>query len=315
MACAHRLSTSLALLSFRARVVPRAPPSALYHASGLAAMSSKQMGLGAFLKKGVKMVEHIKVDIPTTAGADGEKKPPTRTSGRKRTTKAEADAKAAAKAAKKPKKAGPSRAHEERCWAAGKKVVCGVDEAGRGPLAGPVVAAACVFPEDLVIEAINDSKQMTEEEREEVFEELMENPEVIKSVVVIDHAKIDSINILEATMEAMHKSVEGLSTKADWTLIDGNRIPEPLKGSAEAIVKGDAKSVCIAAASVLAKVTRDRMMIEIEKKHPEYGFAEHKGYGTKAHMDAIHKHGPCPYHRMTFAPMKHMPGGSCYDGE
>jgi ribonuclease HII len=197
----------------------------------------------------------------------------------------------------------------------GKKFVCGVDEAGRGPLAGPVVAAACVFPEDLVIEAINDSKQMTEEEREEVFEELMENPEVIKSVVVIDHAKIDSINILEATMEAMHKSVEGLSTKADWTLIDGNRIPEPLKGSAEAIVKGDAKSVCIAAASVLAKVTRDRMMIEIDKKHPEYGFAEHKGYGTKAHMDAIHKHGPCPYHRMTFAPMKHMPGGSCYDGE
>ena len=96
MACAHRLSTSLALLSFRARVVPRAPPSALYHASGLAAMSSKQMGLGAFLKKGVKMVEHIKVDIPTTAGADGEKKPPTRTSGRKRTMKAEADAKAAA---------------------------------------------------------------------------------------------------------------------------------------------------------------------------------------------------------------------------
>ena len=171
-----------------------------------------------------------------------------------------------------------------------------------------------MFPEDLVIDAINDSKQMTEEDREAVFEELMADDRVLKSVCVIDHERIDEINILEATMEAMARSVEGLSTKADWVLIDGNRVPPPLADRAEAIVKGDAKSVCIAAASVLAKVTRDRMMIEIAEKHPEYGFEAHKGYGVKAHMDAIHKHGPCPYHRRTFAPMKYMPGGSAYDG-
>lgn len=311
MVVLSRLSLSLARLSFRSRVNPRDSLRSLSLTTMSNKTGSRQIGLGAFLQKGVKMVDHIKVEVPKASSEDG--KPEKRTSGRKRTTKAEKDAELAAKA-KKPKKAGPSRAHEERCWAAGKKMVCGVDEAGRGPLAGPVVAAACIFPEDLVIDAIHDSKQMTEEEREEVFEELMGNPEVIKSVCVIDHKRIDDINILEATMEAMHKSVEGLSTKADWVLIDGNRIPEPLKDRAEAIVKGDAKSVCISAASVLAKVTRDRMMVEIAEKHPEYGFAEHKGYGTKSHMDAIHKHGPCPYHRMTFAPMKHMPGGSCYDG-
>ena len=261
------------------------------------------------------MVDHIKVDVPKASAENGDKSAGgTRTSGRKRTTKAEADAKAAAKAAKKPKKAGPSRDAERRCWSAGKKIVCGVDEAGRGPLAGPVVAAACVFPEDLVIDAINDSKQMTEEEREEVYEELMANDQVIKSVCVIDHERIDEINILEANMQAMTKSVEGLSTRADWVLIDGNRIPPPLVDRAEAIVKGDAKSVCIAAASVLAKVTRDRMMLKIHDEFPAYGFDQHKGYGVKAHMDAIHKHGPCPYHRKTFAPMKYMPGGSAYDG-
>ena len=265
------------------------------------------------MKKGVKMVDHIKVAAPVAA-KDAEGTSPTRASGRKRTTKAQADAARAEKQAKKPKKAGPSREHERRCWEAGKKVVCGVDEAGRGPLAGPVVAAACVFPEDLVIDAINDSKQMTEEEREAVFEELMADDRVLKSVCVIDHERIDEINILEATMEAMAKSVEGLSTNADWVLIDGNRVPPPLVDRAEAIVKGDAKSVCIAAASVLAKVTRDRMMVAIAEKHPEYGFEGHKGYGVKAHMEAIHKHGPCPYHRKTFAPMKYMPGGSAYDG-
>ena len=214
--------------------------------------ATKQLGLGAFVKKGVNMADF---SVPVASADKGEKKTPTRTSARKRNAPAKEETKP-----KKPKKAGPSRHHEQLYWDQGKKLVCGVDEAGRGPLAGPVVAAACVFPEDLVIEAINDSKQMTEEEREEVFEELMGNPDVIKSVCVIDHNRIDTINILEATMEAMHKSVTGLSVNVDWALIDGNRIPEPLKGKAEAIVKGDAKSVCIAAASVLAKVTRDRMV-------------------------------------------------------
>ena len=265
MACVGSRFTVLASrIAFRAACVPHFHPTRAFinSARAMPPKSTKQ-GLGAFLKKGVKMVDHIKVDIPVKAEADGDKASDKRTSGRKRTTKADADAKAAAKAAKKPKKAGPSRDHERRCWDAGKKFVCGVDEAGRGPLAGPVVAAACVFPEDLVIDAINDSKQMTEEEREEVYETLMANDQVIKSVCVIDHTRIDEINILEATMEAMAKSVEGLSTAADWVLIDGNRVPPPLVDRAEAIVKGDAKSVCISAASVLAKVTRDRMMVSV----------------------------------------------------
>jgi len=318
MACIGSRFTVLASrIAFRAACVPHFLPTRAFINSAAMPPKSTQQGLGAFLKKGVKMVDHIKVDIPLKATADGTDKSASsakRTSGRKRTTKAEADAKAATKAAKKPKKAGPSRDHERRCWDAGKKFVCGVDEAGRGPLAGPVVAAACVFPEDLVIDAINDSKQMTEEEREEVYETLMANDQVIKSVCIIDHNRIDEHNILEATMEAMAKSVEGLSTRADWVLIDGNRVPPPLVDRAEAIVKGDAKSVCISAASVLAKVTRDRMMVKIHEEHPEYGFDGHKGYGTKAHMEAIHKYGPCPYHRRTFAPMKYMPGGSAYDG-
>ena len=265
MACVGSRFTVLASrIAFRAACVPHFHPTrAFINSARVMPPKSTQQGLGAFLKKGVKMVDHIKVDIPVKAEADGDKASDKRTSGRKRTTKADADAKAAAKAAKKHKKAGPSRDHERRCWDAGKKFVCGVDEAWRGPLAGPVVAAACVFPEDLVIDAINDSKQMTEEEREEVYETLMANDQVIKSVCVIDHARIDEINILEATMEAMAKSVEGLSTAADWVLIDGNRVPPPLVDRAEAIVKGDAKSVCISAASVLAKVTRDRMMVSV----------------------------------------------------
>ena len=265
MACVGSRFTVLASrIAFRAACVPHFHPTrAFINSARVMPPKSTQQGLGAFLKKGVKMVDHIKVDIPVKAEADGDKASDKRTSGRKRTTKADADAKAAAKAAKKPKKAGPSRDHERRRWDAGKKFVCGVDEAGRGPLAGPVVAAACVFPEDLVIDAINDSKQMTEEEREEVYETLMANDQVIKSVCVIDHTRIDEINILEATMEAMAKSVEGLSTAADWVLIDGNRVPPPLVDRAEAIVKGDAKSVCISAASVLAKVTRDRMMVSV----------------------------------------------------
>ena len=268
---------------------------------------AKPGGLMAFVKKGVNMADFT---VPVASEGDTkEMKTPTRASTRKRNAPKAEDTKP-----KKPKKAGPNRHHEQLYWDQGKRFVCGVDEAGRGPLAGPVVAAACIFPEDLEIELIKDSKQMTEEEREEVYEELMGNPDVVKAVCVIDHNRIDVINILEATMEAMHKSVKGLSQQADWVLIDGNRIPEPLKGKAEAIVKGDAKSVCIAAASVLAKVTRDRMMVEIAEKYPQYGFAEHKGYGTKSHMAAIHEHGPCPYHRMTFAPMKYMPGGSNYDG-
>ena len=172
-------------------------------------------------------------------------------------------------------------------------------------MAGPVVAAACYVPKDCVVDCVNDSKQLTEEGRDEIFEELMANKDIEYGVCVIDQDRIDEINILECTMEAMTKSAADVPN-VDWVLIDGNRVPKPLEGKAEAIVKGDAKNVAIAAASIIAKVTRDRMMLEIDEEFPMYGFKDHKGYGTKAHMAAIDKYGPCIYHRKTFAPIKHM---------
>jgi ribonuclease HII len=276
MAClSSRLTVFASRLAFRrslgvssSRAFVLTAPTRAMPAKPKAAPKGQQ-GLGAFLQKGVRMVDHIKVDVPTKEEGKDSSKPNSRVTGRKRVTKTEADLKKASeKAAKKPKKVGPSRHHERLMWDAGKQVVCGVDEAGRGPLAGPVVAAACVFPEDLLMASINDSKQMTEEEREEAFEELMANDAVLKSICVVDHHRIDEINILEATMEAMASAVDGLSTHADWVLIDGNRVPTPLTDRAEAVVKGDAKSVCIAAASVLAKVTRDRMMVRLSQWAP-----------------------------------------------
>ena len=178
------------------------------------------------------------------------------------------------------------------------KVVCGVDEAGRGPLAGPVVAAACVLPDGFVIEGLNDSKKLTEKKREKLFDIIIENATdyCIASASV---EEIEEINILNAAMLAMNRAVDGLKNKPDLTLIDGNT-SRGFSVATETVVGGDAKSPSIAAASILAKVTRDRMCLDFDKEYPEYGFAKHKGYGTKQHMDAIRTYGVTPIHRPSF---------------
>lgn len=178
------------------------------------------------------------------------------------------------------------------------KVICGVDEAGRGPLMGPVVAAACILPEGFVIEGLNDSKKLTEKKREALYDLIVENA-ISYCVAMASVEEIEEINILNATMLAMNRAVNGLSVPADMALIDGDKS----RGFAiptKTVVKGDATVPCIAAASILAKVSRDRMCDEYDKEYPEYGFAKHKGYGTKAHMDAIREFGPCPVHRRSF---------------
>lgn len=177
-------------------------------------------------------------------------------------------------------------------------VICGIDEAGRGPLAGPVVAGAVVFPADTDITGINDSKKLTEKKREELYDLIMEKA-VSVGIGMASPQRIDEINILQATYEAMREAISKLSVTPDLLLNDAVTIPElPMKQVA--IVKGDAKSVSIGAASIIAKVTRDRLMYEYDKVMPEYGFAKHKGYGTKEHIEAIKKYGSSPIHRTTF---------------
>lgn len=178
-------------------------------------------------------------------------------------------------------------------------LICGIDEAGRGPLAGPVVAAACILPTDCEILYLNDSKKLTEKRREELFVEIQEKA-VSFGVGIVSPAVIDEINILQATYEAMRQAVEKLSVRPDVFLNDAVVIPGIDESRQVKIIKGDAKSVSIAAASILAKVTRDHMMEEYDRLYPEYGFAKHKGYGTKAHLDAVREHGMCPIHRRSF---------------
>ena len=180
----------------------------------------------------------------------------------------------------------------------GYNLIAGVDEAGRGPLAGPVYAAAVILPEGCVIKGINDSKKLSEKRREELYDEITEKA-VAYSVCAIDEKRVDEINILNATFEAMNGAVNGLSVTPDYVIIDGNRIAG-MTIPHETVVKGDAKSISIAAASILAKVSRDRFITEMAEKYPEYGFEQHKGYGTKAHTEAILKYGPCEIHRRTF---------------
>lgn len=180
----------------------------------------------------------------------------------------------------------------------GYKAVCGVDEAGRGPLAGPVCAAAVIFPEGLVIDGIDDSKKLTAKKRDKMFD-IIKNEALAYSVAWASVQEIEEINILNAAMLAMKRAVEGLSVKADFALIDGNKTPQ-LDIPSMAIIKGDALSQSIGAASILAKVSRDRLMLEMAEKYPEYGFEKHKGYGTQLHRDMLLKYGPCEIHRMSF---------------
>jgi ribonuclease HII len=196
------------------------------------------------------------------------------------------------------------RTYEEKKIKKGYKVVVGVDEAGRGPLAGPVVAAACFVPLHVHIEGIHDSKKLNEEQRELLYEKLVNHPDVKYAVHVNSPQRIDEINILQASLESMVKASEQLDPPADFVFVDGNRMPPSIKVEAETVIKGDSKVFSIAAASVIAKVTRDRLMVEYDKKYPMYGLAQHKGYPTVAHMSAISKHGPCEIHRMTFAPLR-----------
>jgi len=179
------------------------------------------------------------------------------------------------------------------------KMICGVDEAGRGPLAGPVCAAAVILPDDCVIDGLNDSKKISEKKREVLFD-IIKEKSIAYSIAFGSVEEIEEYNILEATYIAMNRAIDGLNEMADFALIDGNRTPKGVKIPCETVVKGDSKSCSIAAASILAKVTRDRLMLEYDKKYPQYLFAQHKGYGTKAHYEAIKQHGVCEIHRLSF---------------
>lgn len=191
---------------------------------------------------------------------------------------------------------------EKELYDRGYSNIAGVDEAGRGPLAGPVCAAAVILPNGLVIDEINDSKKLTEKKREMLFDVITQNA-IAYSIQFAEPEIIDEINIKQATSLAMHKAVESLSIPADFVIIDGNdKIPYDIPY--EYIVKGDAKSQTIAAASILAKVSRDRLMCSLDEKYPEYGLKKHKGYGTKAHIEAIQKFGVTDIHRKSFMTKK-----------
>ena len=181
----------------------------------------------------------------------------------------------------------------------GYKYICGVDEAGRGPLAGPVCAAAVILPPNEQIEGLNDSKKLSEKKREQLFDIICEKA-LAYSIAFGTLEEIENLNILEATFLAMNRAIEGLILKADYALIDGNAIPKGIKIPCETVGKGDANSASIAAASILANVSRDRLLLEYDEAYPEYNFKKHKGYGTKEHTELILKHGPCPIHRLSF---------------
>lgn len=185
------------------------------------------------------------------------------------------------------------------------KVIVGVDEAGRGPLCGPVVAAACILPRTYINEKINDSKKLSEKKRERLYDEIINNA-LSYGVGIVDSKRIDEINIYEATKEAMHLAISQLKIDYDLILTDAMKLKDE-KVDVIDIIKGDAKCQCIAAASIIAKVTRDRILLDMDQKHPEYGFKSHKGYGTKKHVEAIKEHGIIDgFYRETYEPIKSL---------
>lgn len=192
----------------------------------------------------------------------------------------------------------PNFEFEEKHYSEGFTAICGCDEAGRGPLCGPVVAAAVILPRGLEIDGLNDSKKLSEKKREALFEVIKEKA-IAYAIAEASPEEIDEINILNASMLAMRRAVEALPLHADFALIDGN-CSRGFDIPTETVVKGDAKSYSIAAASILAKVTRDRQCIELDAAYPQYGIAKHKGYPTKDHMDAVKKYGPAPIYRKSF---------------
>jgi len=207
----------------------------------------------------------------------------------------------------------PSLEYEKEKRADGFRRIAGIDEAGRGPLAGPVSAAAVILPEGFSHSLLNDSKKLSQKRREEIYEELTSHPLVEWGLAYAERDEIDELNILKATHAAMARAVQRIAEPPDFCLIDGLPVPQfPIPS--QGIVKGDSKSLSIAAASVIAKVSRDRIMLEYAKKYPEYGFERHKGYGTKLHLEALRKYGPCPIHRCSFAPVARVMGGQRDDG-
>lgn len=195
--------------------------------------------------------------------------------------------------------------YEKNACQKGYLQIAGVDEAGRGPLAGPVVAAACILPKDALIEGIDDSKKLLPKERFRIFQQIISLKDVDFGIGVIDSLIIDQINILQATFQAMIAAIARLSQKPDYILVDGDKMPRTnIPG--ESIIKGDSLSQSIAAASIIAKETRDEIMRSFDEKWPQYGFRSHKGYATEEHLLAIKQHGPCPIHRMSFEPLKSL---------
>jgi ribonuclease HII len=192
--------------------------------------------------------------------------------------------------------------HENALRKTGLQWIAGIDEAGRGPLAGPVVAAAVILPHGFRHALIDDSKKLTPEQRDEVYAALTTRADVCWAVAVVEHLEIDRVNILRASHEAMRRAVQALATLPEHALIDGLPV-RPFPVPHTAIIKGDGKCKSIAAASILAKVTRDRIMILIDAEYPSYGFARHKGYPTELHIERLKAHGPCPIHRKTFLPV------------
>jgi ribonuclease HII len=199
----------------------------------------------------------------------------------------------------------PTIDHENALRAEGHRIVAGIDEAGRGPLAGPVCVAAVVLPDDFTHAVLNDSKQLSEVKRERLYEEITSDSRIRWHCVSIEPEEIDRINILQATWEGMRRAALGLQPVPDAALIDGKPVKRfPLHQVA--LVKGDSLSYSIAAASIIAKVTRDRLMVAMARQHPEYGFEIHKGYPTPAHLAALRQHGPCPHHRRSFGPVSQL---------
>lgn len=196
-------------------------------------------------------------------------------------------------------KTTPDFTIENTARMSGFAAICGVDEAGRGPLAGPVYAAAVILPENCVIDGLNDSKKLTEKKREQLLDVITEKA-VSYCIASASVEEIERYNILEATFLAMNRAINGLSVKADYALIDGNRVPTAISVPCETVIGGDAKSFSIAAASVLAKVSRDRYITALDEKYPQYNFKKHKGYGTKEHINALLEYGPCEIHRASF---------------
>jgi ribonuclease HII len=197
---------------------------------------------------------------------------------------------------------GPDFSSELKAKKAGYWPVAGLDEAGRGPLAGPVVAAAVILDPDNIPDGLNDSKKLTSKKRELLFDQIMTTSHV--SICSNSAKSIDQSDIRKASLDAMRKAFHGLEVKAEFALVDGRDIPDGLNANANALVKGDGRSLSIAAASIIAKVTRDRMMEYAGELYPEYGFEKHAGYGTKAHREAIEEFGPCPIHRFSFKPIR-----------